>query len=653
MNSSGRRPVAAEDIFALWTVGDAVVQPGGEHVAYAASIPVPGQREPASNIFVVRPDGTEPHPWTSIGGNRRPRWSPDGRWLGFLSRRLGMPPQVYAMASSGGEAQPVTRLARAVDDFAWSPDGQAVAVVAASGAPWAAQDDRQPEPARVIDRMPYRLNGAGYIDDRRFHLFRVDRSSGSVVALTDGPYSDTQPAWSPDGSEILFVSARHDTRDHDVGQDVFALRLDDLSIRQLTGTEGSVHDPVWCPDGCHVAYVGTTRRDSTPSHGRLFVMAADGGGRRRLAESWDRHVIGRPKWAEGHQGIYALAEDDGATEVWRFAVGDGEEAKGPERAGVGRRHVAAFDLAADSTWAVTVSSTPMRPPEIYREDWRSAAQPAALTHLHDAWCAEVALAEMEPYTAASPDGGQVSCWLMRPPAAIREDGESHPGLLKLHGGPFAQYGYGFSHEMQYWCSQGYTVFMANPRGSSGRDEDWARSLGMARGVVDYEDVLAALDAGLTRDTSVDPDRLAVNGGSYGGYLTSWIVGHTNRFRAACSEAAPNNLYSMSGTGDMAGRNRRLQYGFTAQENPEFFWRASPIAYALDITTPVLIIHGENDYRVPIEQGEQLFAALYFQGKPARLVRFPNEHHGLARGGHPAHRLERLALMREWFVEHGA
>ncbi len=629
------------------------IQPGAERVAYGASIPVRGQREPDANIFVISADAPEPQLWTTTGRSRRPQWSPDGRWLGFLSRRQGLPPQVYVMAASGGEARPITRLRRGVEDFAWAPDAQSVVVVAASGEPWTRAEDPEPEPARVIDRMPYRLNGVGYTYDRRFHLFRVDSSSGEVAALTDGAYSDTQPAWSPDGAAIAFVSARHDTRDQDVAQDVFTLRLDDLSIRQLTATEGGAHDPVWCPNGCHIAYVGTTRRESTPSHGRLFVMNADGSGRRRWAGSWDRHVIGRPQWSPDHQAIYVLAEDDGATEVWRVALGAGGAEAAPEPAGPGRRHVSAFQVAPDGTWGVSVSAWPTRPPEVCREALRPDTPPTALTHLHDAWCAGVALADMEPYTATSADGARVSCWLMRPPALANPGGGTHPGLLKLHGGPFAQFGYGFSHEMQYWSAQGYTVFMANPRGSSGRDEAWARSLGMARGVADYEDVLAAVDAGLAHDRAVDPDRLAVNGGSYGGYLTSWIVGHTNRFRAACSEAAPNNLYSMSGTGDLAGRNRRLQYGFTAQENPEFFWKASPIAYALDINTPVLIIHAENDYRVPIEQGEQLFAALYFQGKPARLVRFPHENHGLARNGHPAHRLERLALMRQWFADHGA
>ncbi len=646
MGSTEGRLVEAEDLYAIWTVPDVSIQPEADRVAYTAAIPVGSQREAESHIFVVDANA-EPRQWTTAGRNRRPRWSPDGRWLGFLSRRQGLPFQVYVMPATGGEARPWTQLARGVEDFAWAPDGRRLVVVAASADPWREPVDRGPEPPRVIDRMPYRLNGQGYTYDRHLHLYLVDGTTKAVTPLTDGPYNDTDPAWSPDGSEIAFVSARHESRDRDLGQDVFVLRLDDLSMRRITGTRGAVHDPAWCPDGCHVAYLGTTRLDSTPSHGRLFLADRDGAAHRRLAVAWDRHMIGRPHWRPDHLGLWVLAEDDGTTDIWDVPV---DAATLPRMVGAGRRQVVTFDVATAGNWFATVSSTPTRPPEVRREATAPGPSDVPLSHLHDAWLAEVRLSPMEPYTAVSADGTTVSCWLMRPTAA---PDLPHPGLLKIHGGPFAQYGYGFSHEFQFWCAAGYTVLMCNPRGSSGLDEDWARSLGTARGVVDYEDILACVDGGLSRDPALDPKRLAVTGGSYGGYLTSWIVGHTDRFCVACAEAAPTNLYSMSGSGDMAGRNRRFQYGFTAQENPEFYWRLSPIAYALDINTPVLIVHGENDYRVPIEQGEQLFSALFFQGKPARLVRFPNENHGLARNGHPAHRVERLRLMREWFARWGA
>lgn len=197
----------------------------------------------------------------------------------------------------------------------------------------------------------------------------------------------------------------------------------------------------------------------------------------------------------------------------------------------------------------------------------------------------------------------------------------------------------------------YAVFFCNPRGSSGYAESWARSLGRERGILDFQDVMACTDGALRQFPGIDPGRLALNGGSYGGYMTSWIVGHTDRFRAACSEAAPNNLYSMSGSSDLAGSNHRLVYGFTAQEDPDFYMSRSPIRYAQSVSTPLLIIHSEEDLRVSIEQGEQLFVALRLLGRTVRFIRFPGENHGLARGGRPSHRLQRLGFIREWFTEH--
>lgn len=644
------RVVSEEDLANLWTIGAVSIDPSGRLLALSLARPDFRRDHYASRIAVVDRNSGKMAYWTEEGHDCScPAWSPDGRWLTFLSARSGQPTQLYGAPTTGGEPRCLTTLQNGVESYAWSPDSRWIVLVATSGDPWGPSVEATVEP-RVIETLQYKADGRGFIFDQWRHLFllpvtcKEEDQPGPPMALTRGPYDDLQPAWAPDSIHIAFVSARHASRERDLGQDVFLVNRESLAIRQVTQTQGMAAWPCWSPDGQHIAYVGTDRLRSQPSHRRIGVVSATGGPQQIISRDLDRTVamVETPPiaWVSPKR-VAGLFEDEGRVNLFEFDVV-------ARRLVCGDRfnawQVSAWCPSPDGTWRGLVASSPRHPPEVFeqRPGWDP---PRALTHLHDAWCDAVRLSEMEAYSAASADGTEVPCWIMRP---IEGEGSSVPGLLAIHGGPYAQYGYQFNHEFQYWCGLGYAVVFCNPRGSSGYAESWARDLGTQRGIMDYEDVMACMDSALARYPFIDPDRLAVNGYSYGGYMTSWIVGHTNRFRVACSEAAPNNLYSTLGSTDLTATNYPLVMGFTAQENPAFYMERSPISYVAQIQTPVLITHGEDDMRVSIEQGEQFFVALRHRGIPVRFIRFPGQNHGFRRTGRPSYRRFRLKAIREWF-----
>lgn len=639
----GKRPVAIEDLERIWTVDAVSWHPGGEQVAIAVARPDLTRDRVLRQVRLVDLETGRTAPVTDAGDQcTASSWSPDGTRLAFLRKR-GDRPQELAIRGPEGEVHGYPGLLEeGVTGFVWAPDSRRLCLVGPCHTPSRDPDDRRP---RVVERLPYKSDGVGFTFDLSSHLYTFDVESERLDQLTSGTWQDREPAWSPDGRRIAFASERHPERGRDLGADLFVLDVGSGGLTQLTRTIGQVHMPCWSPDGSLLAYAGTDRLRSSPSHRRLWVVPAAGGAPRCISAVLDRTVmVGAPGGITflADRCVAALFEDEGRVTWAGFDPTSARHvASGPQ----GPSQIAAWAVSSDRRSIAYAASSVTRPPELFLEDQVSEGA-RQVTHLHDAWREEVELNQVEPFTAVSEDGARVPAWFL--PPVGREEGERSPVMLRIHGGPYSQYGVGFALEFHYWAGRGYGVVFGNPRGSSGYDESWARALGSNRGSMDQQDALAELDEALRRWTWLDPDRAIVEGYSYGGYLTSWLIGHTRRFRVACSGAAPNNLFSQQGNTDLTATNYPFSWGFTILERPEFYVERSPITYVNDIQTPVLIIHGEGDMRVPISQGEELFCALAMRRAPVRFVRFPGAAHGFVRAGHPSHRRVRLEEMTAWF-----
>lgn len=639
------RGMNTEDLFQIQWVSDARLSPDGRTVAFTVTRLEKEADDYRSTIWTVPAAGGTPRQLTTgKGKDTTPRWSPDGTRLAFLSDRMGGKPQIYIIDVSGGEALRLTDIKQGAGALVWSPDGSRLVCVVRTGGEEEPEDTPngrpKTKPARIITTLKQRMNGEGWTYDRRRHLFIVDVATGATRQLTDGDWDDIQPAWSPDSRRIAFISARHPTRDLDRAEDLWVVDADGGEPVQLTPGGGSVALPAWSPDGRQIAYLGFADAEDPPRNSRLWLIPASGGTPRCLTAALDRNLeaseTAAPVWTADGLAIITGIQDHGAVGAIRVSIADGAV----ERLVTGPRTVTNYDLAGGAL--AFVASDPTHPAEVFIRDEHGERQ---LTDLNASWRAAVELVAPEHYTVRS-DGVEVDCWVMRP--AGLEPGRTYPALLNIHGGPFVQYGWTFFDEFQVQAGAGYAVVFSNPRGSSGQEEDFARALIGSPAEPMTADVLAAMDEALRRYDFIDPARTGVLGGSYGGYITGWIIGHTDRFAAACAERGIYNRYSRELTGDIPTAFTYLRV--RPWEEPETYWRWSPIAFVQQMRTPVLIIHSEEDLRCPIEQAEQLFAALKRLGRDTRFVRFPGENHELSRAGKPSHRVQRFEHILGWFAE---
>jgi dipeptidyl aminopeptidase/acylaminoacyl peptidase len=636
-----------EDVYELTGTADPRLHPGGGTVAFVVWWIDREEAEYRSAIWVAAVDGSSP-PRQFTSGEKRdslPRWSPDGSQLAFTSSRgEGKTGQLYVIPAEGGEARKLTDLKEDPSELAWSPDGSRIAFCArVRDESYEEEDDKKRRPRRFT-RLNYKLDNVGWIGDRRQHVFVVPvDGSEEPKQLTDGDFEHSAPSWSPDGTRIVFVSARSEFWDTELASDVFVVDAEGGEPKQLTESDGGCDGPVWSPDGTRIAFLYTPGTLDWPHHGQVAVVSPEGGGHQLLTESLDRTCapyppIREPIW-DGGRLVFGV-EDSGNVHVYSVAA-DGSGA--PEPILQGERVISGFDLSNGTL--VHTQTTPTAPAEVYAGD-------RALTEVGRGFVDGRELIEPERFTAISEDGTEVDAWVVRPPGF--EAGKRYPTLLTIHGGPFSQYTTAFFDEFQVYAAAGYVVLYANPRGSSGYSEAWGRAIrgpsngqGPGWGTVDYQDLMAVVDTALERFDFVDPDRLGVLGGSYGGFMTTWIVGHTNRFKAAISERAVNNLVSAYGSSDLfwafAG-----QFGSYLYEDFKAWVERSPAVYADKIETPLLIMHSENDLRCNIEQGEHLFVTLRLRRHEVEMVRFPAESHELSRSGSPPHRVERFQIILEWF-----
>jgi dipeptidyl aminopeptidase/acylaminoacyl peptidase len=635
----------AEDVYQLTGVSDPRLRPGGKEVAYVVWSIDGDANEYRQSIWLARVDGSvPPRRFTTGKSDAQPRWSPDGQRLAFVSKRGGDDAyrQLYVLPAAGGEPECLTDLKEDVGEPAWSPDGTQLVFSARVPDKEYEEEDEKKRAPRRFKRLQFKLDSVGWTGDRRRHLYVVPADgSGEAKQITDGDFEDSRPTWTPNGKSVAFSSARTQDWDIELIGDIYVVPAEGGEPKRLTAGDSNHYAPSYSPDGSLLAVKWDPGGYDFPRHPQIAVVdATTGENRRILTASLDRNCdpypeLREPVW-DGDSIVFAI-EDAGNVHVYRVSSDGGQ----PELVAGGDIVLAGYDVRDGQV--VRAGTTAPNPAELYAGDQQ-------LTEVGKPFAEGRELVAPERFKAVSPDGAEVDAWIVRP--AGFEEGKRYPLLLNIHGGPFTQYGNGFFDEFQVYAAAGYAVVYSNPRGSSGYSEEWGRAicgpgeLGPGWGSVDYEDLLAVTDEALRRYDFLDDQRLGVMGGSYGGYMTSWIVGHTNRFQAAVSERGVNQLVSMYGSSDI-GWVFKAYHGEFVHDAVDKYLQISPWTYAKQIETPLLLLHSEQDLRCHVEQAEQLFTTLRLLKHDVELVRFPAESHELTRSGNPAHRVQRFELLIEW------
>jgi dipeptidyl aminopeptidase/acylaminoacyl peptidase len=690
--AQARRGMMAADVLRVAGVGDAQISPDGEWVVYTVSTV---DRDAArTTLWIARPSWTARTPLQTPTTGRppvpllsnewsgsNPRWSPDGKRIAFLSAREG---QAGIYVVSLAERQP--RFVAAVRDanffityagesFAWSPDSRRIAFINAvedesDSQPLSAATTRteKPNDPRVIDRIQYKTR-TSFSDRARTHVWLVEVDAPAERMqprqLTAGPSYDHALSWNPQGGEIAFLSNHELDPEANNNSDIFAVDLQGR-VRQLTTTPGCEYEPQWSPDGKWIAYTATTRDittiDSVAEDTHVWLIDAEGGRGRELTAALDRRARS-PRWSPGSRSIYFLASDRGQTLLYRIET-DGSsggawemfpDSYNPASLAEGRPHAIArrpfqisnFSLAGNQSGLIACTlSNPTEPTEV----WLGASGISRagsrfigrISAHNDGLTRSLTLVEPTAFSFKSFDGTTVQGWLMKP-VGFRE-GQRYPLILSIHGGPHGMYGYGFNASFQVYAARGYGVLFLNPRGSSGYGQRFADGTLREWGGGDYRDLMLGVDEAVRTRAWIDADRLGVTGGSYGGFMTNWIITQTPRFRAAVASASVSNLVSFYAT-SLYQDLIHAEFGGFPWDDFDLLWRWSPLRYVKAAQTPTLFLHGEQDNDVHITQAEEMYMALRRRGIETVLVRYPREGHGLRE---PRHRVDALERTVGWF-----
>ena len=641
------KPITPDLIYQIKTVGDPALSPDGTLLAYTLGWVDDTTLETRSRVTVIELGEGSCQEFTQGQRDSAPKFSPDGRQLAFLRSAAGIA-QVWVMGVYGGEAQQLTHFAKGVFDYEWSPDGKRLAIcsdVDAEGGEAASGPDGVPQ-VTVVGRVRYRYDTLGWRGDSHFHLFVLDLDSGQARQITDGDWDDTGPVWSPDGSQIAFISGRRDDRDFLALSEVYTVPTVGGEARLVSEGLFSVGALTWSPDGRRLAVVGSDAPEGMVLwQGWLYVLE-DGKEPRKITDDTIKPYLGFPQvmrpatlcWADNSRIVY-LGERKGESFLFQTPTEGGPS----EAVWGGSCLSTGFSLDQGAAEAVLSVSSPDSPSELHQVEL-STGRTKQLTCHNGPYMEEHPAARLEKFLIGRA-GFQIECRLWFPPGF--DSATTYPLVLDIHGGPNGAFYDSFVPAQQVLATAGYLVLAVNPRGSSTYGDDFMMAVLGDWGGEDYQDLMAAVDE-VCRRPYVDSERLGVHGYSYGGYMTSWTVGHTNRFKAAVAGAPCINLHSMYGTSDIGISFGEAQWGGSVADAVDKMLERSPISYAAKVETPVLLLHGDADARVPIGQSEEYFTVLRRLGTEVEFVRFPGCSHLFPRMGHPKMREEYLTRTLGWF-----
>ncbi len=656
------RPITAQDLYALQLLTDVRISPDARQVVYGVQRVDRKTEKKYANLWMAAVDGSGERQFTQGDQtDASPRWSPDGRMLAFLSsRKEGEDAQVYLIDADGGEARRLTDLKGEISSLAWSPDGKSLLLefTAKDKEVIDREADEQKKKLGVVSRhytrLFYRGDGQGWFGHERMHLWTIDVAKGRLHQLTSGDiYDEFNASWSPDSKSIVFCSNRSDEPDLAPEQvDIYVMPAAGGDMRLIKTPPGWSSTPVFSPDGRTICYVGPRGYNEWWQNIELWVAPADGKGlARSVTRPYDISLtcstlndVGAglempPVWSADGKVVYFQISEHGNTKLMAIAIDEGTLYAIIDVPG----SVGTFTVDHQQKMMAYFLGTMDDPGQVWVRDMETGAV-RQLTHLNQTLLKQLDLGKVEEVWFKARDGHDLQGWILTPPGF--DPKKKYPSILEIHGGPQDQYGNLFMHEFYFLAAGGYVVYFGNPRGGTGYGEEHEKAIWGRWGSVDFDDLMDWTDI-VEKKPYIDRKRMGVTGGSYGGYMTNWIIGHTHRFAAAATQRSVSNFVSMWGTSD---NNWTFQFpcgNKSPQQSIDVLWDRSPVKYLGNATTPTMVLHNEMDFRCAIEQGQQVFTALKVNRVPSEFVTFPEEPHGLSRTGRTDRRIDRLNSIRRW------